>query len=475
MLTYFDFAVSLDGIKPRIWRRFLLARDATFLDLHQAIQDAAPWDDYHLFAFSEPGRRGREIAASGEDGSPVPAARVPLAAVFANPKDKCLYTYDFGDGWRHTVELKGIKQEPETFHRRLTGGARAFPPEDCGGAWGYGACLAAVGALDVDEADLCPEMIEERREWLDPEWDPEAFDLAEAAKVFDEAARPGPRLGPSHEDVVDEDEGDEDEPWPEEDDSHFGPSFVDQLLEFVPRMRVPRGLVMPACITPHAREKIRDLPGMDPAWVAAMDQADPEDAAVGLTIDQARALATFLRNQTRGRDRTETDGLVLEIIASRLADSMALYEEADLDKVGRPRDAAAGPMDAAMLKHENAMLHTAGLIDTEELARRIDARIADPRETLSVRLTIGQRRAFAEAFEMPPDVEARFALDSKKAEDVPMEARELAWFQIETSEILEEMPTGSLHGRLGRGLARIEKALEGLLVPLPGDEVYIGI
>ncbi|MGH8897220.1 MAG: IS1096 element passenger TnpR family protein [Egibacteraceae bacterium] len=57
---------------------------------------------------------------------------------------------------------------PERFHRRLLDGGRAFPPEDCGGLWGYEKCVrVACGGEDP----------EGRREWLGDDWDPEVFDL----------------------------------------------------------------------------------------------------------------------------------------------------------------------------------------------------------------------------------------------------------------------------------------------------------
>jgi hypothetical protein len=37
---HLQFEVRLIGIKPRIWRRFQLAANATFQHLHNAIQDA---------------------------------------------------------------------------------------------------------------------------------------------------------------------------------------------------------------------------------------------------------------------------------------------------------------------------------------------------------------------------------------------------------------------------------------------------
>ena len=45
MPEYFEFEVELTGVKPRMWRRFLVPKAATFLDLHQAIQDACGWLD----------------------------------------------------------------------------------------------------------------------------------------------------------------------------------------------------------------------------------------------------------------------------------------------------------------------------------------------------------------------------------------------------------------------------------------------
>jgi len=49
--TYYEFEVSLEGIKPRIWRRFLLRKDSTFHELHDTIQRACGWQDRHLYAF----------------------------------------------------------------------------------------------------------------------------------------------------------------------------------------------------------------------------------------------------------------------------------------------------------------------------------------------------------------------------------------------------------------------------------------
>lgn len=157
MPIYHEFDVSLIGVKPRIWRGFLLREKATFLDLHEAIQDACGWWNYHLFIFREAGRRssrgridqGPPIAGipSDEDrdlyGKRLPhAGRTKLASHFGEDLVKiCHYEYDFGDGWLHEIKWVGSKEEKDAFKRSLLGGERAFPREDCGGLGGYERCV----------------------------------------------------------------------------------------------------------------------------------------------------------------------------------------------------------------------------------------------------------------------------------------------------------------------------------------------
>jgi hypothetical protein len=201
MPRYRDFEITLKHIDPPIWRRFLLTtEDTTFLDLHNAIQEADTWMDMHLWAFRESARGGQLLAVippNEEMGidelvSDGPSAdEVLLSTFFDRQGQSCVYTYDFGDGWEHTVVLKQIVDKPETFHRRLIDGGRAFPPEDCGGPPGYELCLALVDpakAPHVDLSDFDEEELEDRRTWLG-EWDPEAFDLEQEKQWFDAESR----------------------------------------------------------------------------------------------------------------------------------------------------------------------------------------------------------------------------------------------------------------------------------------------
>ena len=123
MPKYFDFEISLLDIQPSIWRRIQLVAVSNFETLHDAIQDAFGWQRQHLYEFrhidesgsvrtksSQPVHRiARRKQAEILDDVVVPFADdLPLVSFFAEKKDCCLYLYDFGDNWQHSVELKEL-------------------------------------------------------------------------------------------------------------------------------------------------------------------------------------------------------------------------------------------------------------------------------------------------------------------------------------------------------------------------------
>jgi hypothetical protein len=106
-----------------------------------------------------------------------------LAAFFTRAGVKCRYVYDFGDNWNHDVQLRKTVELPDKFKRRLLDGARACPPEDCGGVWGYEEFASIATMSEADVAKMGGEA-EERKEWIG-DWNPEQFDLAGTKKRFD--------------------------------------------------------------------------------------------------------------------------------------------------------------------------------------------------------------------------------------------------------------------------------------------------
>jgi hypothetical protein len=84
---------------------------------------------------------------------------------------KLIYEYDFGDSWEHELKIeKVLPADPTVHYPRCTGGARACPPEDCGGPPGYERLLDVL-------RDPKHEEHEEMREWIGGDFDSEAFDM----------------------------------------------------------------------------------------------------------------------------------------------------------------------------------------------------------------------------------------------------------------------------------------------------------
>ena len=86
------------------------------------------------------------------------------------PGDRLLYRYDFGDGWEHDVALERVLEaEPDARYPRVIAGARACPPEDCGGEPGYDHLLEVLGNPGHPEH-------RELLRWVGGAFDPEVFD-----------------------------------------------------------------------------------------------------------------------------------------------------------------------------------------------------------------------------------------------------------------------------------------------------------
>jgi len=175
------FRISLLRVEPTIWRVIDVPADYSFWDLHVAIQDAMGWHDEHLhvFALGEDGKRARErLGLSMPDaGDGIrPDHEVKVADRLSDPGDTVIYIYDFGDYWRHAVELIDTHAVGSTLDLpRCVDGERACPPEDCGGDPGYEELLEVL-------ADPRHEAHADMVAWLKRHpgghwpFDPEAFE-----------------------------------------------------------------------------------------------------------------------------------------------------------------------------------------------------------------------------------------------------------------------------------------------------------
>jgi hypothetical protein len=169
--------VELSGILPPIWREILVPATYSFWDLHVGIQDAMGWLDYHLHEFRIKDRGPGNPTIIGippeelwEDQPEVlPGWEIPVTGYLFQPGDQAEYEYDFGDGWLHLVALVSVEpREKGKRYPQCIAGARACPPEDCGGVHGYHELLEAL----LDPAH--PEH-EALSQWIPVGWGPELF------------------------------------------------------------------------------------------------------------------------------------------------------------------------------------------------------------------------------------------------------------------------------------------------------------
>ena len=173
----YQLKVTLDGIRPLIWRRIQVRGDITLFKLHKILQVVMGWDDYHLHKFviedEDYSVICREANMLGDDFTD--EKKVRLNRVIPGEKCKFSYEYDFGDNWRHTILVEKIFRPQEELKVPVCQkGKRAAPHEDCGGKGGYHDVLTALrNPSRPKNAELL--------EWLDG-YDPEYFDADVANK-----------------------------------------------------------------------------------------------------------------------------------------------------------------------------------------------------------------------------------------------------------------------------------------------------
>jgi hypothetical protein len=147
--TVHTVKASLHGAKPPVWRRLELPSELTLDRVHEVMQIAFAWDDYHLHqfettcgAFGRPDDDGWGFEEVGDEFS------VALVQVAAEEKAKIVYVYDFGDDWRHDIVVEKITPAlPGVAYPRCTGGRGWAPEEDSGGIWAHNEAVAAAGPV----------------------------------------------------------------------------------------------------------------------------------------------------------------------------------------------------------------------------------------------------------------------------------------------------------------------------------------
>ena len=166
----YQFLVTLNHVKPKVWRRLIVPSTLDFYDLHSIIQTSVGWTDSHLFKFSiEDTHNNKTIEMVGDEESV--QENFGMAQYYMkNPPEKntmadkmyqqfirkqlllardvhldeyiCSfpklhYTYDFGDGWEHEIVMEKSLEDYAFDFPEVLDGKGTCPPEDVGGPPGY--------------------------------------------------------------------------------------------------------------------------------------------------------------------------------------------------------------------------------------------------------------------------------------------------------------------------------------------------
>lgn len=170
MENVYQLKITLRDVNPPVWRRVLAPSVLTLAQLHAVLQAAMGWEDCHLHEFHV---GGLAIGAPDSDAprTLINEKKVRLLDVLDKVGAKGVYSYDFGDGWEHSIVVEKIfTPEPGVAYPVCVAGKRCGPPEDSGGPFGYQSLLEALSDPKHREHKTM-------REWIGGDFDPEAFSL----------------------------------------------------------------------------------------------------------------------------------------------------------------------------------------------------------------------------------------------------------------------------------------------------------
>ena len=169
-MKLYQIKVTLTDVHAPVWKRALLSPEITLGKLHLILQIVMGWEDRHMHRFLHGGREYSDPRFESE-GNALDERKTVLGVIMKAPGDRLVYEYDFGDDWRHElIYEEWIQSDEHVPYAICIEGARACPPEDCGGPYAYN---DLVRALKNPTQKRYKQMLD----WAGDRFDPEAFNL----------------------------------------------------------------------------------------------------------------------------------------------------------------------------------------------------------------------------------------------------------------------------------------------------------
>jgi hypothetical protein len=167
--TAVQLKITLRDVEPPIWRRLRVPGSMTLAELHDVIQTAMGWMDYHLHLFEAGGivyRTADDLEDSDVDDDLDRDEDGITVAAMARVGGTWRYEYDFGSEWHHDLLVEEVRSVRSRMAPVCLEGERACPPEDIGGARTYMRVLSVLAdpthpdhgaTVDRYGTDLDPE------------------------------------------------------------------------------------------------------------------------------------------------------------------------------------------------------------------------------------------------------------------------------------------------------------------------------
>ena len=161
----YQMKITLKGIEPPIWRRFVVPTFMKLSHFHVILQHIMGWENIAASEFLINGNRFAEMGdyEVTEDGliglDAYDAANYELSQLLKSGM-KFTYIYDFENHWEHEIVV-----ENDNFNRNVEHpyfcfeGDRACPPEGCEGPEGYATVLEVLNDPDHPEHEECKEWL----------------------------------------------------------------------------------------------------------------------------------------------------------------------------------------------------------------------------------------------------------------------------------------------------------------------------
>ncbi len=166
----YQLKITIKDSHPPIWRRLIVPSGLSFSQLTLVINTAFGWCGYHMSNYSFHQLKldldddyDEEDSWAVFDHEILDAARHIIDDFFGLVKS-FTYTYDFGDDWRHQVQIEKVIKDYEYNYPQVIKYKGDTPYEDCGGIWGY------YELRDILSNPGSPEY-EAMKEWTDAQFD----------------------------------------------------------------------------------------------------------------------------------------------------------------------------------------------------------------------------------------------------------------------------------------------------------------